>query len=303
VNFSPRQYEQKPTVLVTLSAETQDGVQIDPLYIQQIFSENMGMTSPNFQGAPLDKVKAFHVWQRKIQWVTFSNLPAEPAVAPKEDVSPSEVAAAEAAIVSRQQAAQAEQMRTEFQAMEEKRKEWDKIPPDPTTPKGALRTLFEAADKGDIQGVRQRVVSDLPDPNHLLDLFAKFIADGGMLRATVAKRFGDGAMASLGAGNPYGQQFVMIDFELIIMNMDWQPSDGGGLQANDFKLIKRPDGQFYLDVSSILKGENQKQAEQYLRPLVSQYDKLQKFLADNPSATLAQFKDAMQALPTPVLGN
>ncbi len=122
--------------LVTLSAVKQDGTEVDPNYVQSVKGRDYGSGQPGFQGMGPKDVKTLHVWKRKMQWVTFSGVPAEPVIPPKDDVSPADLAAAVAAQQKVQQEVQEKAIVQQMAALEGKRKDWEAIPIDPTTPYG-----------------------------------------------------------------------------------------------------------------------------------------------------------------------
>ncbi len=125
--------------LITLTAVGQDGTELDPSSLSQLMGEGYGMPLPEFEGMALAQVKSYNVWKRKRQWVTLEGFAIDPAVPPPAHVDSASLARLQSAAVQQQAQVQAEAAVKETEAMAARRKEWDAIPIDPTTPKGALR--------------------------------------------------------------------------------------------------------------------------------------------------------------------
>jgi hypothetical protein len=235
---------------VTLSAVGLDGTEIDTNYVPMITGKNYGVPQPNFQGMTLANLKLFHVWKRKIQWVTFTGFATEPTTPPKDQVTPAEVTAAVGAQQNQQQQIQNQSIAQQMASLKDKRKEWDAIPADPTTPKGALRALFQSAANGDMQGVRARMKSSNPNDGPLLDLTARFITATQSARAASIARFGEDKVQELQLISVGGNEMPgLMDLESEMIAMPWQPAPDGGLSAGPVVITKGDDGKFYLDVT------------------------------------------------------
>ena len=122
-------------------------------------------------------------------------------------------------------------------ALKEKRKSWEAIPADATTPKGALRVMFAAAGKGDLASVRAMLKSSQPDSKPLLDATARVITATASARATAVARFGEENVLSLADPNAQGMP-PLADLEMQMMEETWTPRPDGGLQGGDVALTK-----------------------------------------------------------------
>ncbi len=276
---------------VTLTVVGKDGAELNPAFLNQIFSRNYGYGGPIFQGMSPSNVKTFHVWKRKIQWVTFDHLLAEPPTPPKTEITPAELAAAKAIEDQRQHADEAKQIEARFHLRQEKRKQWEGVPADPTTPRGALRAIFDAAEKGDLAGVRRRMLTSKDDPNHIVDLFARWITAETFVPAMIAKHFGEAALADVNIPNVPAD---MDDLELDLISASWQPWGDGGLEGDGTFVLRGSDGQFYWDIPSVWKTQNPRQSDQMLRPMIEAMERAGQLLTDNPKMTLEEFQKALQ---------
>ncbi len=91
---------------IVLTAVTKDGAEIDPRYFRSIvFGSSQGVNASIYDGISVKDLKSFRVWQRKRQFVTFDHLPTQPIAIPKTDVTPAEVAAAQALLAQREKPA------------------------------------------------------------------------------------------------------------------------------------------------------------------------------------------------------
>jgi hypothetical protein len=284
--------------IIALSAVADDNTELDPQYISQLTTHGYGDGSPNFQGMDVKKVKLFHVWRRKRQWITFEDVPAEPITEPPDKASPETLAAAFAAKQQRDQQAQVEEAKRSLDAVKQARAEWEAIPADPTTAKGALRALFKAAKDGDVAAVRKRFIAKQPDAGPMLDLTAQMLADSQSLWAMAVAHFGEAEIAGLSQsqnGMP-----LMMNFEDQLVRQPWQPTPDGGLQQNDVVVTKGEDGEYYLDISKSLEHTpGEMGVELIFRPMIARAQRMKKLLNDNPAMTPQQFREAISQ-PAPV---
>jgi alpha-ketoglutarate-dependent taurine dioxygenase len=285
--------------IVALSAVGLDGTEIDTNYVPMITGKNYGVPQPNFQGMAANSVKLFHVWKRKIQWVTFTGFAAEPTTPPKDQVTPAEVTAAVGAQQNQQQQIQNQTIVQQFAALKDKRKEWDAIPADPKTPKGALRALFQSAAKGDLTAVRVRMKSSQAGSDPMLDITARFITANQFARATAIARFGEDKVQTLQVVSVNGNQMPgLMDMEMGILSLTWQPRPDGGLTSNQVAVIKGDDGTYYLDTSPATESVNGVQQSQatattMLLSMAQRMEQINQLLKDNPSLTIDQFRHAL----------
>ena len=213
--FFPERGNMNSDEIVTLSAVGQDGTEVDTNSSPSITGKNYGTPLPNFQGMSLKNLKTFHVWKRKQQWVTFSGFAQQPLTPPKDHVTAEEISAAKELQDKAQQQIQVQSIQQQMAGMKDKLKAWRAIPVDPKTPKGALRALFEAARKGDLQGVRARMKASQPDSGPMLDLAARLITATQFVRTTAIARFGEVNIESLQPENTNGMgPPVLMDLEM-----------------------------------------------------------------------------------------
>ena len=282
--------------LVTLSVVKKDGTEVDSDYVQMITGKNYGTPQPQFQGVKLADVKTFEVWRRKHQWVKFSGFATEPVKPPNDQVTDADLTAALAAQKQQQFQAQVEAAKKQVEALAAKRKEWEAIAADPTTPKGALRAMFLAAGKGDLKSVRARLKSSQANSQPLLDAVARVITSTQAARVAAVARFGEANVLAL-QGNGMGGQPILVDLEAQMMQETWTPRDDGGLQANDLALIKGDDGQFYLDLGMPKKngGEDLSAMLPMFVAMSMRAEQISLMLKDNPSMTFDQFSKTLGA--------
>ena len=290
--------------LVTLSAVKQDGTEVDPSYIQAIKGRNYGTPQPNFQRLGAKDIKTFHVWKRKIQWVTFTGMPTEPVTPPKDQVTPEELNAVVAVQQKAQQEAQEQAFAQQTAALQAKRNEWLATPADPATPKGALRAMFEAAGKGDLQAVRARIKSGNGGSAAMDDVVARFITATQFARATAISRFGEEKANSLGLVSVNGNQMPgLMDLEMQLADSPWQPGADGGLTSEAANVVKGDDGKFYLDVSPAMNKTTGLQSAAMSVMLLGRAQSMEhvnQVLKDNPSLTFDQLRQALtEPVPLP----
>ena len=183
-------------------------------------------------------------------------------------------------------------------SLKDKRKEWDAIPADPTTPKGALRALFQSAAKGDLAAVRARMKSSQAGSDPMLDITARFITANQSARATAITRFGEDKVQTLQMVSINGNQMPgLMDLEMEMIGMPWQPRPDGGLTADQIAVIKGDDGTYYLDTSPTESAngvqQSQAAATTMLLSMAQRMEQINQLLKDNPSLTIDQFRDAL----------
>jgi hypothetical protein len=296
VEFFPERYNVDQGNLVTLSAVGLDGTEVDPSYLPTITGKNFGVSPPNFQGFSLKNLKTFRVWRRKQQWVTFSGLATQPLTLPKDHVTAAELSAAVDLQNKSQQQAQVQVAQQQLETMQAKRKEWDAIPADPKTPKGALRALFEAADKGDLHGVRARMKSKQAGADQLLDVTAHLITAMQSARHLAVQRFGEANVESLQSVNSSGLGMpAMIDLEGFMMVQPWQPRSDGGLEVSNIAITKGDNGEFFVDMRETDQASLiQKAAAMTMAiGMATRMDQLNQLMKDNPSLTFDQLRKAI----------
>ncbi len=188
-----------------------------------------------------------------------------------------------------------------MEALAAKRKEWEAIAADPTTPKGALRAMFVAAGKGDLKSVRARLKSSQANSQPLLDAVARVMTSTQAARVAAVARFGEANVLAL-QGNGMGGQPILEDLEAQMMQETWTPRDDGGLQANEVALTKGDDGQFYLDLGLPKEKTGGEDLSAMLPMFVAmsmRAEQISQMLKDNPSMTFDQFSKTLGA-PLPM---
>jgi hypothetical protein len=278
--------------LIALSAVSVDDKELDSSYLPQLVGENYGMSMPQFNGMPLAKLKVFHVWKRKRQWVRFTDFAKEPAESPPAQVSAADLTAAASAREQQQQHEQEQAAEKQLAATKQKRDEWLAIPATATTPKGALRLMMQSAAAGDREAVRKRLIAKNPDDGPMLDLMAQFLTAGQSVWTRAAGRFGEPAIAAMRVID--NQPTGLMDMEAELFSTPWQPRDDGGLQGHEMNVIKGDGGEYYLDVSSALGQPNSRQELiQQIKPMTERMEKLNQMLIDQPQMTVQQFREAL----------
>jgi hypothetical protein len=282
--------------LITLSAVGKDGTELDTNYLPSITARNYGMPTPNFQGMPAKNLKTFHVWRRKQQWVTFSGIATQPATTPKDQITTAELTAAVETQNQAQQHVQLQNAQQQLASMKEKRKAWDAIPPDPKTPKGALRSMFQSAAKGDLASVRARMKATQPDSGPMLDAAARLMTGMQSARTTAIARFGEVNVDAMQNTNGVGMGMQMMDMELQMAAQPWKPRPDGGLESNGVAVIKGDNGEYYLDLTPQLNQTNGIQMKvqmQMLLGMAERMERINQLMKDNPSLTLDQLRHAL----------
>lgn len=279
--------------LITLTAVSNDGTELDPQYLSPLAVENNGMSSPNFNGMALADVKSLNVWKRKRQWVRFSDFAKEPAEPPPQQVTAAELQAVAGQIDAQQQRQRDEAVAQQLEATKARRAEWAAIPAEPTTAKGALRAMLNSAAAGDLPAVRKRLTARQPGTGTTLDLMARCITAAQSARVMAVARFGEPAVAALTVVGD--QPTGLIDLEGQTMSMPWQPTPDGGMTGAEMNVVKGEGGEFYLDMSGLMEmSVSNAQALMSLRPMAERMEKVKQMLSDDPSMTLPQFKESLR---------
>jgi hypothetical protein len=198
------------------------------------------------------------------------------------------VAAAVEAMQQRSDAARTRAMHAEIERMSQKLKAFEALAPDPKTPMGAVRAMFEAGTKGDLQAVRHRLICNQNDPDKSLDLLARWIVASTSLQAQIVAKFGHDTVFKDAALNSVNQ------CELSVAATNWVPAPDGGLQergSSPMAIVKGSDGEYYLDMSRAM--TEVVNARPYLLTLSQKMEQVGQMLKDNPALTLEQLDAAM----------
>ena len=283
--------------VVALSAVLTDGTEVDQNWLQQVFGEGYGFGGPNFH-ADLAKVKSFHAWKRKLQWVSFTDFAAEPTQPPPENVTAEELRAAVGVHEEQEQKQRVEDVRKQLEAVKAERAKWEAIPADPSTARGALRAMFKSAAAGDLDAVRKRIKAKQSDAGPTLDLIARFITVGQSAWANAAARFGEADITVIN-GNPAAPNPGLMNFELQLYNNNnqpWTDQPDGGIKGQELAVVKGDDGQYYVDFTqTVEQSKSTPQMTQMLVPMADRMEAINKLLKDNPNITLAEFHDALSS--------
>jgi len=282
---------------ITLTAVTADGVDhgtgnIDVIRIDDLSGNDA--INAYFQQVNRGDVVKFHVWKRARETVTFSGYATVPLQTPQAP-SAAELASAEELLDNHQTQDQADQMAAAQARIEKVRVEWSKVPADSSTAIGVLRVIIDAAKRGDVAGVRARLMDTQPDSGAMLDTFAKFIANGTSAHEALVARYGKKLKPR--PGNPGMEQMAFMDFEAMLMQIPWKPKADGGLNGgNDqIQVIKNSDGAYALDFSG-MPAQEAKQETQMLTWAADLAAKGKQILADNPNLSERDFWTKMNAL-------
>lgn len=280
------------TDLITITAVDGDNNEIDPNYIQQVIGENYGMSTPNFNGMPMAKVKLFHVWKRKRQWVRFTDFAQQPVDPPPAQVTPAELHAVIGVREEQQQHEREQAVARQLETMKAKHAEWQAIAADVKTPRGALRAMMTAAAAGDRATVRKRLVATHPDAGPTLDVMAQYITSAQSAWAKASTRFGETAIAALAVVD--NQPTGLMDMEAQLISMPWQDAADGGMTAREMNIVKGEGDEFYLDMSKPLQqAKEQEEMLKHIRPMIERMEAANQILDSDPAMTLAQFREAL----------
>jgi hypothetical protein len=274
-----------------------DDTELDQSWLQQIFGEGYGYGMSQFRG-DMTKVKSFHAWKRKLQWVTFADFATEPTQPPPEKVTTEELHAAVGVHEEQEQKQRTDEARKQLEAMKGIRTAWDATPADPSTARGALRAMFKSAAAGDYESVRKRIKANQPDAGPTLDLVARFITAGQSAWANAAARFGEadinGMKASLNTVN--GAQWIpgLMNLELQLYSEPWTDQPDGGIKGHEMAVVKGDDGQFYADFTQMIdQAKTNPQEMKMLGSMADRMEAINKLLKDNPNMTLARFREKL----------
>ena len=272
--------------LVTITAVLQDGTEVDPATysLRQIATDRRSDPAPTFDRVPLSKVKSFHVWKRKRQWVTFSGFAAQPVKPPTADVSAAQLAAAVEAMQKRYSEGMTMWVWSTFHRL----KRFEALAADPKTPMGAVRAMLEAGEKGDIAAVRHRLICNQDDPHNLVDLVARWIIASMSFQAEAVARFGQDAVIK-------NETLLSVNWcERSFAIPDWVSEPDGGLQERgdwEMAIVKRSDGEYYVDMSKFLTQLVSDRPD--LLKTIHEVQQAAQSLKENPAMTLGQLDAAM----------
>jgi hypothetical protein len=280
--------------LVTVCPVKKDGTEIDPSWLPQMTGRKYAdPVNQIYQGISLDEVQSYHVWKRKRQSVMFGPLPLVPPKAPPTTITAADVAAARQVIADNQSKEAQREAQQREQASADQLKQWETGAADPSTAMGALRDLYESATKGDLQAVRQRMVAPSDVLRPAFEAYSRFITASIHARAIVLQRFGDAATAT---DSP--TSLHMLDFAKIWATTPWQSRADGGLEYNDFAVVKGSDGQYYVDASALLQRSSPQRIAHFVQPMADRLELIAKTLTDNPTMSLDQLTQTLQSHPT-----
>ena len=279
--------------LVTITAVLQDGAEMDQASssLPPMTTDRRNAPPPQFDGVPLSKVKSFHVWKRKRQWVTFSGFAAQPANPPTADVPAAQLAAAVEAMQKRSAIVGGQVLQAMQEEISRELKAFEAVTADPKTPLGAARAMLEAGKKGDLQAVRHRLICSQDDPDKLVDLMARWIVASMSLQAQAVARFGQDAVFKDPA------LFSMNRCERSFASGNWVSAPGGGLQEQNFwdrAIVKGSDGAYYVDMSKSL--THLVTLRPFLLRMTQKMEQAGQMLKENPAMTLGQL-DAVMMQP------
>jgi hypothetical protein len=89
---------------ITVTAVKKDGMELNPFGGRELTPKNFNISPVYFQGVSQADIQTFNVWTRKRKLITFKHIPYQPSPPPSTDVTPQQVAAAEAKLFSVQTA-------------------------------------------------------------------------------------------------------------------------------------------------------------------------------------------------------
>ena len=186
--------------------------------------------------------------RRARQWATFAGFAVNPNVTLLAQVSPEDLAALP-------QRDQKSNPSSTVASLQEKRKIWSAIRPDPTTPMGALRSFLNAVESGD-EAAACRLSSATLMTNapttEVLRPFVHRLVLAQLVRKKAVARFGPDAFDTR-----RGDSALLLDLEAELLGQSWQQQPDGSWSAStaNFRLqkivlCKSLDGRWMIDLSS-----------------------------------------------------
>jgi hypothetical protein len=165
-------------------------------------------------------------------------------------------------------------------------------PVDPSTPKGALKTLTRALDAGDRKTLLELFAADTPAEQKVAEATASLAEATAELRRASIKAFGETASRPLGVdGNAVPEAFARVDASAEKIEGDVATVTSPEQQGDSLTLVRK-DAKWRVPMSQIAGPAKGDELEQNLRDSAEQAKALRAIAADVAGG---KFKTAIEA--------